>query len=131
MASRIISNLIQGRTCSKLLTYSHLRSWHIQSATYAVKKGGSAAPASKKKKFEVETDAKVLVTRLCGGNIYKEGEDPVIGPDEEYPEWLWNLRTSPQAIPLEELDQDDIRYWRRLRKLTMRQNNILRSKKPI
>ena len=82
----------------------------------------AAAPA-KKQELEVETDARILCTHLCGGNINKEGEDPVLGPDEDYPDWLWKLRLEKTAIPLEELSEDSHAYWRRLKKLTIRQNN--------
>lgn len=45
-----------------------------------------------KVKLPVETDAKRLVTHLCGSNLLAEGgEDIELKPDSEYPEWLWNL----------------------------------------
>ncbi|WAR00401.1 RM54-like protein [Mya arenaria] len=90
--------------------------------------GWVGAPSKSGKKFEVETDADVLCTRLCGGNIYKEGEDPVLGKDEDYPEWLWKLKTERTFVPLEELDEEDPLYWRRLRKLAFRNNNKLKAK---
>ncbi|XP_052281181.1 uncharacterized protein LOC127878692 [Dreissena polymorpha] len=100
-----------------------------QVAQYAVpaKKAAGKGPPQKgaKKKFEVETNAELLCTRLCGGNVFKEGEDPVLGKDEDYPDWLWKLRTEKGPIPLEELTEDDTRYWRRLRKMTMKENNKL------
>lgn len=43
-------------------------------------------------KLPVETDAKRLVTHLCGSNLLAEGgQDIELKPDNEYPEWLWNL----------------------------------------
>ncbi|KAL2529081.1 TMV resistance protein N-like [Forsythia ovata] len=30
-------------------------------------------------------------TTVVGGNILKDGLDPTILPDSEYPDWLWNL----------------------------------------
>lgn len=43
-------------------------------------------------KLPVETDAKRLVTHLCGSNLLVEGgQDIELKPDNEYPEWLWNL----------------------------------------
>ena len=88
------------------------------------------AGVSKKKELEVETDAKVLCSRLCGGNIYKEGEDPTLGPDSDYPDWLWQLRTDREPIPLEELSKDNPLYWRKLKIMTMRHNNKMRKYKP-
>lgn len=41
---------------------------------------GSAAPA-----------AEPGVNAVRGCNILKEGEDPTMKPDEEYPEWLWTM----------------------------------------
>ncbi|XP_052796408.1 39S ribosomal protein L54, mitochondrial-like [Mya arenaria] len=107
-------------------TYSVARLYVIQQAKYAVAAPKKGAPSKSGKKFEVETDADVLCTRLCGGNIYKEGEDPVLGKDEDYPEWLWKLKTERTFVPLEELDEEDPLYWRRLRKLAFRNNNKLK-----
>ncbi|XP_045156421.2 39S ribosomal protein L54, mitochondrial-like [Mercenaria mercenaria] len=129
MSCKILQRLVKTNISNTLLTYSCCRTLKLQSVVHA-KKGVGAAPA-KKKQFDVETDPKVLCTRLCGGNIYKEGEDPVLGPDEEYPEWLWELRLEKTAIPLEELSEDDPRYWRRLKKLTLRQNNAKRYVKKL
>ena len=42
-------------------------------------------------------------TEVTGCNIYKNGSDPPILPDAEYPEWLWKLAT-PGAT-LKELER--------------------------
>lgn len=89
------------------------------------------APPSKKKELQVEENTEVLVSRLCGGNIYKEGEDPVLKDDSEYPEWLWTLRLERAPIPLEELSEDDPRYWKKLKKMNMIRNNSLRKYKKL
>lgn len=83
----------------------------------------------KKKSINVETDPKLLCTRLCGGNFYKEGEDPVLGRDEDYPDWLWKLRLDRGAVPLEELSMDDYKYWKRLKTLNLREKNKIRNSK--
>lgn len=88
------------------------------------KKLGKLGPAMEKKVLPVETDATKLVRFVCGSNIYKTGDDVEIKPDSEYPEWLWNIRLGPPP-PLEELDPDTKAYWKRLRKLAMKQNNRL------
>ena len=69
---------------------------------------------------DIETDTIKLTTMLCGGNIMKEGSDPVLKEDSEYPDWLWNLHTDRRPVPLEELDPDTYAYWRRLRKIELR-----------
>lgn len=79
----------------------------------------------KKPTLEVETDVSKLTQFCCGANIYTTGSDPKLKPDEEYPEWLWSLRLDRQPPDLSELDPDDFKYWRRLRKATLKQNNIL------
>lgn len=46
-----------------------------------------------KKIIPVETDPQKLVNYVCGSNLLKEGEDIKLKPDDEYPDWLWTLRT--------------------------------------
>ncbi|KAJ8962628.1 hypothetical protein NQ318_001021 [Aromia moschata] len=93
--------------------------------TYAKKDTGSVSMiggALKKKKLE--TDPEKLVKYVCGSNIYKTGEDILLKPDSEYPDWLWSIRTGP-APPLEELDPNSRQYWKRIRKMGMKRNNQL------
>lgn len=33
-----------------------------------------------------------------GVNIYQAGSDPALGPDEQYPDWLWKLLDKPKTI---------------------------------
>jgi large subunit ribosomal protein L54 len=90
---------------------------------------GMAYQPVEKKELEVETDPEKLVNYCCGANYFKEGEDPKIKPDEEYPDWLWELHTERQPIPLGELDENDPYYWRRVRKMHFRRNTQLMKKK--
>jgi large subunit ribosomal protein L54 len=46
-----------------------------------------------KKVIPVETDTQKLVNYVCGSNLLKEGEDVKLKPDDEYPDWLWTVRT--------------------------------------
>lgn len=42
---------------------------------------------------------KVLSDEVCtGANIFVEGTDPTLQPDEEYPEWLWELSKPMKSI---------------------------------
>ena len=91
--------------------------------------GKGAAPAPKKKELAVEENTEILCSRLCGGNIYKEGEDPVLKDDSEYPEWLWTLKTDWTPIPLEAYSEDDPRYWQKLKKMNIKRNIALKKHK--
>ncbi|XP_076465700.1 large ribosomal subunit protein mL54-like [Babylonia areolata] len=99
----------------------------VFAAEYAKKIGGGkmGVQAVKKPTLEVETDVAKLTQFCCGANIYSTGEDPKLKPDEEYPEWLWSLRLDHKPPQLSEMDPEDFKYWRRLRKMTLRQNNKL------
>ncbi|CAH1791148.1 unnamed protein product [Owenia fusiformis] len=95
----------------------------IASVGYAKKvaaggaKGASAARNVDKKKLDHENDPEKLLTYCCGLNIYKEGEDPKLKQDSEYPDWLWKLNVERENTPLDELDKDSWTYWRRMRRL--------------
>ncbi|GLV40454.1 mitochondrial ribosomal protein L54 [Carabus blaptoides fortunei] len=88
------------------------------------KKLGKMGPMIEKKILPVEADPQKLVQYVCGSNINKTGEDIVLKPDNEYPDWLWTLRTGPPP-PLKELDPESKEYWRRIRSLGMKRNNKL------
>ena len=85
-----------------------------------------AAQAVQKKELEVETDPEKLLSHCCGVNYLKDSQDPELKADSEYPDWLWNLRLEREPIPIEQLDQDSIYYWRRLRRMNLRLNARLR-----
>lgn len=71
----------------------------------------------------VETDPAKLTRYVCGANWLKEGSDPELKPDSEYPEWLWELDLEPHTKTLADYDKDSIKYWRKLRKITSLQRN--------
>lgn len=62
------------------------------------KKVAKLGPVLEKKVLPVETDPERLVNYVCGSCIMKTGEDIKLKPDSEYPDWLWNLRTSKDSI---------------------------------
>ncbi|KAG8227014.1 hypothetical protein J437_LFUL000320 [Ladona fulva] len=96
----------------------------ISSLGKSKKKLGKLGPAVEKVELPVESDPEKLVNYVCGSNILKKGEDIKLKPDNEYPSWLWDLRTG-KPPPLEEYDKNDKPYWRRVRKLALWQNNKL------
>lgn len=68
--------------------------------------------------------------KLCKGvNYFKEGSDPPLLPDSEYPEWLWDTLQPKQPVDEESADFNNKTYWRRLRKLQIRQANDSRKQK--
>ncbi|GFG30332.1 hypothetical protein Cfor_01569 [Coptotermes formosanus] len=63
------------------------------------KKLSKLGPMMEKKVIPVETDTQKLVNYVCGSNLLKEGEDVRLKPDDEYPDWLWTLRTGEKEGP--------------------------------
>ncbi|GAU90550.1 hypothetical protein RvY_02952 [Ramazzottius varieornatus] len=77
-----------------------------------------------KKKMEVETDPHKLVNYLCGGNYVKDSPEIKLKPDSEYPDWLWNLRTTGPPS-LDELDPNSLEYWYKVREIRMKEERML------
>ncbi|XP_055514284.1 39S ribosomal protein L54, mitochondrial [Leucoraja erinacea] len=71
---------------------------------------------------EVCKDPVILTTHAVGVNIYKQGTDPKLLPDTEYPEWLFSLNLGTPKN-LDELDPESREYLKRLRKEHMWQHN--------
>ncbi|XP_057368307.1 large ribosomal subunit protein mL54-like [Daphnia carinata] len=131
------------RSASAKLFYRNLAPcmWNIQKADFAKPSGvaglgskkagklGKLGPVAEKIVLPVETDPEKLVKYVCGSNILKQGQDVELKPDSEYPDWLWSLRLT-KPPPLEEMDQNSIQYWRRLRKLNIqRQSRLMKLRK--
>ncbi|XP_029053040.1 39S ribosomal protein L54, mitochondrial isoform X1 [Osmia bicornis bicornis] len=111
-----------------VLRLSLTRTNFVISAQYATlpKAVGGAKTKKQMSKTEkiqipVEKDVNKLLTYVCGLNYYKEGEEIQLKPDDQYPEWLWNIRTEP--VTLEDLDPNTKQYWRYLRKEGIRKKN--------
>ncbi|XP_057532263.1 54S ribosomal protein L37, mitochondrial-like [Amaranthus tricolor] len=109
----------------------------IGSRTYAAgkakkaAKGGAASDAPKVSSLSKEVKA----TTVVGANIFKDGTDPKIRPDAEYPDWLWHLldkrpalselqRQDPEALALEDLK----RYVKLDNRVRIKENNSVRAK---
>ena len=75
-------------------------------------KGGKGA-AMVKPDLDVETDAKKLVSTVCGLNYRIDGEQEAvkIREDSEYPDWLWTISVKRPLPPLEEQDPNTKEYW--------------------
>ncbi|CAH8548396.1 unnamed protein product [Heterobilharzia americana] len=91
-----------------------------------VKPTKGIAAVAKVREIKVETDPDKIVNCCCIN--YRIGEQPIpLKSDSEYPEWLWKLRTDRHPPPLEELDKNSYKYWRRVRKMSRNLINHLAS----
>uniref|UniRef100_A0A0D6R8H9 Large ribosomal subunit protein mL54 n=1 Tax=Araucaria cunninghamii TaxID=56994 RepID=A0A0D6R8H9_ARACU len=93
-------------------------------------KGSAAAPSAPAISEELKA------TTVVGANINKDGADPSVKADSEYPDWLWHLLD--KQIPLSELQRKDtntmsVQELQRFVKLDNRrrikENNALKAKK--
>eukprot|EP01137_Pigoraptor_chileana_P011229 Opistho-2@61763 len=76
------------------------------------------APALRKAEPPVIPDP-LLVTGL---NVMKDGRDPPLRPDSEYPDWLWSL--ADPLPPSGSLTPSDAMYWRVTNRIKIRQRNL-------
>ncbi|XP_022101425.1 39S ribosomal protein L54, mitochondrial-like [Acanthaster planci] len=98
--------------------------WKTHVLTYAKKAGKGSRVAEPRELMQVNTDPNYLVSHCSGSNYFREGQDVKLGPDEDYPDWLWDLHIGPPPT-LEEMSPDTPQYWRKLRRMHMRRNNRL------
>ncbi|CAL5368457.1 unnamed protein product [Camellia sinensis] len=94
-------------------------------------KGGGAADGPKASMLSKE----VKSTTVVGANILKEGVDPKIVADSEYPDWLWHLldkrpalselrRKNTEALPYEDLK----RFVKLDNRARIKENNSLKTR---
>ncbi|GAV85759.1 Ribosomal_L37 domain-containing protein [Cephalotus follicularis] len=94
-------------------------------------KGGAASDAPKASTLSKE----VKSTTVVGANILKDGADPKVLPDAEYPDWLWQLldkrpalsvlrRKSIETLPYEELK----RFVKLDNRARIKENNSIKAK---
>lgn len=73
-----------------------------------------------------EEQSEKAVKTCFGVNYLKEGADPPLLPDNEYPDWLWKLLEPKQTTTDEHQE-----YWRKLNKKQRRQENEIRKQKKV
>ncbi|KAL1824680.1 hypothetical protein DCAR_0312767 [Daucus carota subsp. sativus] len=94
-------------------------------------KAGGAADAPKKSLLTKELKS----TTVVGANILKEGGDPKVLADSEYPDWLWHLLDKRPALSelrrksTETLPYDDLKRFVKLdNRARIKENNSLKAK---
>ncbi|XP_074263882.1 large ribosomal subunit protein mL54-like isoform X2 [Silene latifolia] len=95
-------------------------------------KGGAAADAPKTSTLDKE----VKLTTVVGANILKEGSDPKILADSEYPDWLWHVLDKRPALSelqrkeAEALSLEDLKRFVKLdNRDRIKESNSVRAKK--
>ncbi|KAL9327129.1 hypothetical protein ACSQ67_007774 [Phaseolus vulgaris] len=74
-------------------------------------------------------------TFATGANILKEGTDPKILPDSDYPDWLWHLLDKRPALSelrrknVETLSYDNLKHFVKLdNRARIKENNSMKAK---
>ncbi|GAB2287558.1 hypothetical protein Dimus_021931 [Dionaea muscipula] len=94
-------------------------------------KGGAAGDAPKASTLSKE----VKSTTVVGANIMKDGTDPKISTDSEYPGWLWHLLDKRPALSelqrkdAESLPYDELKRFVKLdNRARIKENNSVKAK---
>lgn len=94
-------------------------------------KSGGAGDAPKESILSKE----VKSTTVVGANILKEGADPKVLPDSEYPDWLWHLLDKRPALSelrrkdIETLPYEDLKRFVKLdNRARIKENNSIKAK---
>ena len=119
------------------ITTANRAIWVVGSRGFAAgaksKKGSKGGGADAPKVSVLTKEMKS--TTVFGANILKDGTDPKILPDSEYPDWLWHLldkrpplselrRKDTQTLPYEDLK----RFVKLDNRARMKENNAVRAK---
>ena len=107
----------------------------LQRQAFSAKaKKGSKGGAGDAPKASI-LDKEVKSTTVVGANILKDGTDPKILPDSEYPEWLWHLVDKRPALSelrrkyIETLPYEDLKRFVKLdNRARIKENNSLKAK---
>ncbi|XP_010497430.1 PREDICTED: 39S ribosomal protein L54, mitochondrial-like, partial [Camelina sativa] len=93
--------------------------------------GGGAGDAPKGSSLSKE----IKSTTVVGANTLKEGSDPKILPDSDYPQWLWHLLDKRPALSelrrknVETLPYDDLKRFVKLdTRAKIKENNSVKAK---
>ncbi|KAJ0249869.1 F28 protein [Hirschfeldia incana] len=93
------------------------------------KGGGSDAPKGSSLSKEIKS------TTVVGANTLKDGSDPKILPDSDYPDWLWRLLHIRPALSelrrknVETLPYDDLKRFVKLdTRAKIKENNSIKAK---
>ncbi|KAK8475614.1 hypothetical protein V6N13_110851 [Hibiscus sabdariffa] len=125
--------------------FRSLKSVIIAKGAVGVGRRTFAAPAGKAKKGSkgAASDApkastlskEVKSTTVVGANILKDGADPKILLDSEYPEWLWHLLDKHPALSelrrknIETLPYEDLKRFVKLdNRSRIKENNSVKAK---
>ncbi|KAG7623655.1 putative ribosomal protein L37 [Arabidopsis thaliana] len=94
-------------------------------------KGGGASDAPKGSSLTKE----IKSTTVVGANTLKDGSDPKILPDSDYPDWLWHLLDKRPALSelrrknVETLPYDDLKRFVKLdTRAKIKENNSIKAK---
>ncbi|KAG8481720.1 hypothetical protein CXB51_026630 [Gossypium anomalum] len=97
-------------------------------------KKGSKGAASDAPKASI-LSKEVKSTTVVGANILKDGTDPKIMPDSEYPDWLWHLLDKRPALSevrrknIETLPYEDLKRFVKLdNRARIKENNSIKAK---
>lgn len=97
------------------------------------KKGGKGGAGDAPKASILTKEVKS--TTVVGANILKDGADPKVQPDSDYPDWLWHLldkrpplselrRKNVETLPYEELK----RFVKLDNRARIKENNAVKAK---
>lgn len=98
------------------------------------KKGSKGSAASDAPKASI-LSKEVKSTTVVGANILKDGADPKILADSEYPDWLWHLIDKRPALSelrrknIETLPYEDLKRFVKLdNRARIKENNSIKAK---
>lgn len=98
------------------------------------KKGSKGSAASDAPKASI-LSKEVKSTTVVGANILKDGADPKVLADSEYPDWLWHLLDKRLALSelrrrnIETLPYDDLKRFVKVdNRARIKENNSIKAK---
>lgn len=130
MAARCITQTKES-VVARLLIYRG-----YSAASGKSKKGGAKGDASSDGPKVSSLDKEVKSTTTVGANILKDGVDPKVMADSEYPDWVWHLLDKRPALSeLKRMDLETVpfellrRYCKLENRARIKAGNLLKSKK--